>query len=103
MKKLFGRLVMAVVVVLAIRYVGDFILNYRLMHHFNECHTELRIENRFKVTYGREKEALWREYAECAKRKGTFVDRYFKSAMVDEVIEAMKIENARGPSDGSDD
>lgn len=99
MKKLIGAVVTVVVVFLAIRYVGDFVLNYRLMNHFNECHAELDVGRRINQAYGAQLDAMFKEYGDCVRRKGTFVDNYFKSALVDEIAAAMKTEHER-PSGG---
>lgn len=90
MKKLIAEIAAIVAVFLVARWFVLFVVGARMMDHMGECHAELGVANRIHGPAGPERDALFRQYEQCTKDKGTFIDNFFIADSLHEAMEELR-------------
>ncbi|HET7844658.1 MAG TPA: hypothetical protein VFL14_10945 [Xanthomonadales bacterium] len=96
MKKLFFNIAVVLVVLYVAHTIAMGAVNVRMMNHVNECNKQLDVPSRIHGPPGPQRDELFRQYEQCARDKGTFIDNFLVGDSLHALMEAMRTDSASG-------
>ena len=89
-----------IIVLVALVYFGNIalhlIMGKRMMDHFSECHAELHIGEKIKLSDKQAREHALDEYGQCVvDRSGSFDLLFFNKKDIETLIDAIKHDAAK--------